>query len=170
MGFVEKKRAEMSNELTALLAANERVIMFGGCTARVDRLGATVTRQATAFVTDRRFGVLSKKIGGRDLVEIPLSLISTVEYDRNITAAQMEVGGAGITIKLERMQVNGAKEFVKVIREQIAEAKAQVNVVSEASRPNESIATQLSELAKLQAQGILSAEEFVAAKSKLLKG
>jgi len=160
----------MANELNSLLRPGEKIVMFGGCAARVDRLGTTVTRQATAFVTNQRFGVLSKKIGGRDIVEIPLSLVSGVEFERNITTAQINVVGAGVKLRLARMQVNGAKEFVRVSREQIAMAKARVDVASAASAPSNSIATQVSQLAELHAQGILTPEEFSTAKSKLLEG
>lgn len=166
MGIGESKRAEMAQDLKSVLALEEKIVMFGGCVARVDRLGSTVTRHATAFVTNKRFGVLSKKISGQDLVEIPLSLISSVEFERNITAAQVNVTGAGVSLRLERMQVNGAKGFVKAIREQIAMAKAHVELV--VAITTDSIATQISDLAELQARGVLTADEFAAAKAKLL--
>ena len=170
MGLGEGKRAAMTIELNSLLAPLEKVVMFGGCTAQVDRLGATVTRQATAFVTNQRFGVLSKKIGGRDLVEIPLLLISSVEFERTITAAQINVVGAGVKLRLERMQLNGAKEFVKIVREQVAKAKTHVDVLPASSASSGSIAAQISELAELHAQGVLTPEEFATAKSKLIAG
>jgi hypothetical protein len=62
------------------------------------------------FVSGQRFGVLTKKIGGHDLVGIPLALITNVELDRNVTAAQMTVARAGLTLKMERMQAEQSRK------------------------------------------------------------
>ncbi len=170
MGRAEKLRAEMSAELASHLARGEKIVMFGGCTAQVDRLGATFTRRGTLFVSDQRCGVLTKKIGGHDLVGIPLALIEDVEFDRNVTAAQMTVTGAGLTLKMARMQVNGAKEFVRVLREQMAQAQTRVEVVKEGPGSASSIADEIKKLSDLQSEGILSADEFAQAKARLLEG
>jgi hypothetical protein len=160
----------MSAELETHLAEGEKIVMFGSCTAQVDRLGSSVTRRGTLFVTDQRCGVLSKKVGGHDLVGIPLPLIGDVQFGRNVTAAQMTVTGAGVTLKMERMQVNGAKEFVKVLREEMAMARSRVEVVREAPDVKESLADEIRKLSELESQGVLSAEEFVRAKARLLEG
>ena len=160
----------MSAELETHVAVGEKIVMFGGCTAQVDRLGATVTRRGTLFVTDQRCGVLGKKVGGHDLVGIPLALITDVQFGRNVTAAQMTVTGAGVTLKMERMQVNGAKEFVKVLREQMALARSRVEVVREAPESKESLADEIKKLSELKSLGVLSSEEFARAKARLLDG
>ena len=160
----------MSTELDTILAPGEKIVMFGGCTARVDRLGVMVVRHGTLFVSNQRFGLLTKKIGGHDLVGIPLPLITNVELDRNVTAAQMTVAGAGLTLKMERMQVNGAKEFVKVLREQMALSQTRVEVVSKASELPASIADEIKKLSDLQSGNILTSDEFALAKARLLEG
>lgn len=160
----------MSAELGSHLVPGEKIVMFGGCTAQVDRLGATFTRRGTLFVSNQRCGVLTKKVGGHDLVGIPLALISDVKLDRNVTAAQMTVSGAGLTLKMARMQVNGAKEFVRVLREQMALAQSRVEVVGDGPGEHSSIADELKKLSELQSQGILSADEFAQAKTRLLEG
>lgn len=160
----------MSAELAPLLAPGEKIVMFGGCTAQVDRLGATFTRRGTLFVSDQRCGVLTKKIGGHDLVGIPLALIEAVKFDRNVTAAQMTVTGAGLTLKMARMQVNGAKEFVRVLREQMAHAQTRVDMVNEGPRSTNSMADEIKKLSDLHSKGMLSGDEFALAKSRLLEG
>lgn len=169
MGRVEKLRSAMGVELSSHLAPGEKIIMFGGCTAQVDRLGATFTRRGTLFVSDQRCGVLTKKVGGHDLIGIPLALITDVKLDRNVTAAQMTITGAGMTLKMARMQVNGAKEFVKVLREEMAQSRMRVDVVSDAPGSQRSMADEIRKLSKLQSQGILSDEEFAVAKARLLE-
>ena len=146
MGRAEKLRAEIYTELSSHLAPGEKIVMFGGCTAQVDRLGATFTRRGTLFVSDQRCGVLTKKIGGHDLVGIPLALIEDVEFDRNVTAAQMTVTGAGLTLKMARMQVNGAKEFVRLLREQMAQAQTRVEVVKNGPDMQSSVADEIRKL------------------------
>jgi hypothetical protein len=158
----------MSAELASHLAPGEKIVMFGGCTAQVDRLGATFTRRGTLFVSDQRCGVLTKKIGGHDLVGIPLALIEDIEFDRNVTAAQMTVTGAGLTLKMARMQVNGAKEFATVLREQMAQAQTRIEVVKEGPDSPNSVADEIKKLFELQTQGALSADEFAVAKARLL--
>jgi len=168
MSRAESKLAEMKVELAAVLAPQEIIVMWGGCTAKVDRLGMTVTRRGTAFVSDKRFGILTKKIGGQDLVDIPLALISTVELDRNITAAQLIVVGAGVTVRLERMVVGESKMFARAIREQMAKAHTQVEIVPSIPGSSTSIVDQISKLTDLHKQGLLTAEEFSVAESKIL--
>ena len=168
MSRSETKLLEMKVELAAILTPQEKIVAWGGCTAKVDRLGMSVTRRGTVFVSNLRFGVLTKKIGGQDLVEIPLALISIVEFDRNITAAQLTVAGAGVTVQLERMVVNESKEFARVVREQIAKAKTQVEIVPSNPVETESIVDQIAKLSELHNQGLLTAEEFSIAKSKIL--
>ena len=168
MSRSEIKLAEMKAELVTVLTPKEKIIMWGGCTAKVDRLGMTVTRRGTVFVSNSRFGVLTKKIGGQDLVDIPLALISTVEFDRNITAAQLTIAGAGVTIRLERMVVNESKEFARVVREQVARAQNQVEIIPTHPAPGKSIVDQIAKLSDLHNQGLLTAEEFSVAKSKIL--
>ncbi|MCU1363392.1 MAG: hypothetical protein JWM55_1220 [Acidimicrobiaceae bacterium] len=168
MGRAEKLRAEMSAELAPLLAPGEKIVMFGGCTAQVDRLGATFTRRGTLFVSDQRCGVLTKKIGGHDLVGVPLALIEDVEFDRNVTAAQMTVTGAGLTLKMARMQVNGAKEFVRALREQMAKAQTRVEVTSDPPGSQSSVADEIKKFAELKEQGIISGEEFDVQRKRLL--
>jgi len=146
VGRAEKLRAEIYTELSSHLAPGEKIVMFGGCTAQVDRLGATFTRRGTLFVSDQRCGVLTKKIGGHDLVGIPLALIEDVEFDRNVTAAQMTVTGAGLTLKMARMQVNGAKEFVRLLREQMAQAQTRVEVVKNGPDMQSSVADEIRKL------------------------
>ena len=168
MGRADAKLAEMKIELAAVLTPGEKIVMWGGCTAKVDRLGMTFTRRGTAFVSESRFGILTKKIGGHDLVDIPLALISTVEFDRNITAAQLTVAGAGIAVRLERMVVNESKEFARVIREQIAKAKSKVEIVPTSPAQETPLYDQIAGLSDLHNQGLLTAEEFSVAKAKLL--
>jgi len=172
MSRAESKRSEMSTELDTILAPGEKIVMFGGCTARVDRLGVMVVPHGTLFVSNQCFGLLTKKIGGHDLVGIPLPLITNVELDRNVAAAQMTVAGAGagLTLKMERMQVNGAKEFVKVLREQMALSQTRVEVVSKASELLASIADEIKKLSDLQSGGILTSDEFALTKARLLEG
>jgi len=160
----------MSTELDTILAPGEKIVMFGGCTARVDRLGVMVVRHGTLFVSNQRFGLFTKKIGSHDLVGIPLALITNVELDRNVTAAQMTVAGAGLTLKMERMQVNGAKEFVKVLREQMALSQTRVEVVSKTSELPASIADEIKKLSNLQSCGALTSDEFTLEKARLLEG
>jgi hypothetical protein len=170
MSRAELKRAGLSAELNTFLEPHEKIIMFGGCIARVDRLGATVVRRGTLFVSNQRFGVLTKKIGSHDLVSIPLALVTNVELDRNVTAAQMTVAGAGLTLHMERMQVSGAKEFAKVLREQMALSKVRVEKVSETSVSPVSFVDEIKKLSDLQSRGILTSEEFALAKARLLDG
>jgi hypothetical protein len=168
MSRAETLRAAMSSELDKVLAEGETVVMFGACTAHVDRLGATVVRHGTLFVSNQRCGVLTNKVGGKDLVSMPLALIDDVVMDRNITAAQMTVTCAGVKMRMERMQVNGAKEFVRVLREQMATAKTQVTIAPAAVESAPSVAGEIQKLADLHQKGLLSVDEFAAAKSKLL--
>lgn len=160
----------MSAELGAHLAPGEKIVTFGSCTAQVDRLGATFTRRGTLFVSDQRCGVLTKKVGGHDLVGVPLALIDKVEFDRNVTAAQMTVTGAGLTLKMARMQVNGAKEFVRVLREQMAQAQTRVELVSDRPGSSNSTADEIKKLSELRSQGVLSEVEFAVAKARILEG
>jgi Bacterial PH domain len=167
MGRAETLRAQMKAELDEVRHPDENIVMFGGCTAHVDRLGNTVVRRGTLFVTDQRFGVLTSKIGGKDLVDIPLALIEDVKLERNITAAQITVSGSGVKLRMERMQVNGAKEFARVLREQMALART-TTAVAPATASTSSVADEILKLVNLQAKGLLTNEEFSVAKAKLL--
>jgi hypothetical protein len=167
MGRAETLRAQMKVELDEVRHPDEQIVMFGGCTAHVDRLGTIVVRRGTLFVTDQRFGVLTTKIGGKDLVDIPLALIEVVKLERNMTAAQMTVSGSGVSLRMERMQVKGAKEFARVLREQMALART-TTLAAPAAESTPSVADEILKLADLQAKGLLTNEEFSAAKAKLL--
>tara|TARA_Y100000310_G_scaffold329269_1_gene398779 strand:- start:434 stop:958 length:525 start_codon:yes stop_codon:yes gene_type:complete len=111
-----------------------------------------------------QFGEMAK-IGIKQLKEIPLDSISSVEFN------------AGITVKLEIIQKSGQKDKIQVSGWSFKNSESFIKKVrNEIKKPMEvkmesqgvSIPDEIKKLSDLKDQGILSDEEFEAKKKDLL--
>lgn len=97
--------------------------------------------------------------------DIPLDRINNINFNVSILHADIQIHTGNDIVRVEKISKSaGAEEFVKNVKSLMAESKPASTY--RISSPD--IADQIKKLADLKAQGILTEEEFMAHKKKIL--
>jgi hypothetical protein len=131
----------------------------------------TLTKTSTSssirgilVLTDRRFIFSGGAWGTKDSHSVPLSGVTSIDLHKNLMTAHIQVTAAGNTSRY-LVKYKEAEPFVKTAHDVLATAHNS----TQATIPLGSPAEEITKLAALYAQGLLSDEEFAAAKSKALQ-
>jgi hypothetical protein len=166
MPLKDSKRDQIVADLQPVLMDGEQLIDVTTGAADVVRLGQPTERRGTLFVTDRRVGLFTKKLGGHDLLDFSYGLLTSIEYKKGFSYGEITLLAAGDRTRFHMIPKDLVENLVKVIRERMAAS-------SQPSQPatapgGASVADELLKLASLRDSGILTPEEFDAQKAKLI--
>jgi len=154
MGSADKHLTKITDELEA----GETVLasLTATITDKPDSLSGTT--RGSLVVTDRRFIFSGAAWGSKTSRSFLLSQVTSIDLHKNLLVAYVQVTIAG---GFERFLVKykDAEGFVAVAHKALAQP---------ATPQSGSAADELTKLAALHSQGVLSDEEFAAAKAKAL--
>jgi L-ascorbate metabolism protein UlaG (beta-lactamase superfamily) len=167
MALKDSKREQIIADLQPVLMDGETLIDVTTGMAEVTRLGRKTERRGTLFVTDRRVGLFTKKIGGHDMLDFSYGLLTSIEYKKGLSFGEITLLAAGDRTRFHMIPKNLVEEFVKVIRERMAVSHHHNQPPAQVAPPA-SIADELTKLASLRNDGVLTQEEFEAQKAKLI--
>jgi hypothetical protein len=167
MALKDSKLAQIVSDLEPALMDGEELIMVTTGLAEVRRLGRKTERRGTLFVTDRRVGVFTKKIGGHDMLDFSYGLLTSIQYKKGLATGEITFLAAGDRTRLHMIPKDTVENVVKIIRERMAVATHHNQSPARAATEL-SIADELLKFASLRDSGILTDDEFTAQKSKLI--
>lgn len=167
MTLSEKKRADLREQLQPILLEGETILDLTTGLAHVTRLGQETVRRGTLFVSDRRLGVFTKKLGGHELLDFAYGLVTSVEYRTGLMFGDITLLAAGERTEIQEIEKSEVERIAQAIRNQVAMASAPAPQPSNGpSMPG--ISDELTKLAQLRASGILTDSEFAEQKARLL--
>ena len=115
-------------------------------------------------------------------VQINLDRLQTIESESGLFFGSIRVVDAGSAMTIGMVLKASIAPFVRTVQDAMdsykrhmvydlarATTQANPNMAQHASQPHNEMVTELERLAKLHADGYLSAEEYAAAKQKLLQ-
>ncbi len=154
MGSPDKHLAKITDELEA----GEEVLASLSATITDKPDSFSGTTRGSLVVTDRRFIFSGTAWGSKTSRSFLLSQVTSIDLHKNLLVAYIQVTVAG---GFERYLVKykDAEEFIAVAHKALAQP---------ATSLGGSAADELTKLAALHSQGVLSDEEFATAKAKAL--
>ena len=165
MAIKDEKKNQLNSAIQPILMAGEEVLEVSTGVAEVQRFGKKTERRGTLFITDRRVGVFTKKIGGHDMLDFSYGLLTSLEYKKGMMYGEITFLASGDNTRFHMIPKDIVESLVKIIRERMAMTSAKGG-----STPTPlSVADELLKIAGLRDAGILTQEEFEAEKAKLLK-
>jgi hypothetical protein len=135
--------------------------------ADVMRLGQPTERRGTLFITDRRVGLFTKKLGGHDMLDFSYGLLTSIEYKKGFSYGEITLLAAGDQTRFHMIPKDLVENLAKIIRERMV-ASTQPSQAATQSGSGASVADELLKLASLRDSGILTQDEFDAQKAKLI--
>lgn len=105
-------------------------------------------------------------IYGLRQVDIPLDKVNSIQCETGLIFATVVVWDGASKIKIENIAKKHGKEFTNRVNDSLHEYKNQPRQVVQTS--NVDVASQLLKLAELKDKGVLTEDEFLAQKKKLL--
>lgn len=166
MATSDKKREQIIEDLRPVLLENEDLLEVATGLAVVRRMGSDAARRGTLFVTDRRVGVFTKKLGGHDLLDFSYGLLTSIEYKKGMMFGEVTLLASGDRTRFHQVDKDLVVRLVQIIRERMALSSSGNAIVQPVSPI--SLADELTKLATLKEVGVLSEEEFATQKAKLL--
>ena len=160
MGSANKHLAKVEENLQP--GEEIRASVSGTVTSTSTSTSGTVS--GILVLTDRRFIFSGGAWGTKDSHSVPLSGVTSIDLHKNLMSAHVQVTAAG-NIARYLVKYKDAEPFVKTAHDVLASAHAAVPAASNSVSPADEIA----KLAALHAQGLLTDDEFVTAKTKVLQ-
>jgi len=165
----DKKREQIMTDLQPVLAEGEEVLIATPGLAHVQRMGSKAARRGTLFLTDRRVGIFTKKMGGHDLTDFAYGLLTSVEHKKGMTSCEVTIHASGAFMQVRQIDKAEIDEIVKAMRDRMAASHNHGAPAPAAPAPGAvSAADEIAKLVALRDSGALSEEEFQAHKAKLL--
>lgn len=163
----KSRRTQILRDLAPVLMEGENVLLWSTGLARVKRLGSWSERRGTLFVSDRRVGIFTKKLGGHDMLDFAYGLLTSIQYKKGISFGEITLLASGDSAKFRQMPKGGVERIAQTIREKMALAH-EGGSVPNSQPPPASVADEIIKLATLRDSGALTEEQFEAQKAKLL--
>jgi hypothetical protein len=164
----DSKRNQVLKDLAPALMDNEKVLLWSTGIARVKRFGSNTERRGTLFVSDRRVGIFTKKMGGHDLLDFAYGLLTSIQYKKGIGFGEITLLASGDSTRFHQMPKAGVEEIAQAIRQRMALAHQGGAVAPPPSQPPVSVADEVLKLASLRDSGLLTDDQFEAQKARLL--
>jgi hypothetical protein len=146
------------NELPQILAPSEKI----------DHIiqGTYNNGQGILVSTNRRLLFVDKGlVYGLKVEDFPLDKISSIQYETGLLLGKVKVHTSGNIATIDNVEKASARIFAEFVRDKLSQPKESQSQ----NTPQPDILGQLEKLAKLKESGILSEEEFVEQKKKLLE-
>lgn len=145
------------NELPQILAQNEKIDHI---------IQGTYNKGNGILVsTNRRLVFIDKGLlYGLKVEDFPLDKISSIQYETGLLLGKVKIHTSGNIADIENVEKASARTFAEFVRDKLSQPKEVVNQTN--SEPN--VLEQIEKLGKLKESGILSEEEFIEHKKKLL--
>lgn len=147
------------NELPNILASTETIDNIAQ--------GSYNNGQGILVSTNRRLIFVDKgMVFGLKVEDFPLDKISSIQYETGLLLGSIKIFTTGNIAKIDNVEKSSAKNFAEFVRDKLSQPKEVVTntIISE---PN--VLDQLEKLAKLKENGILTEDEFIEQKKKLLE-
>ena len=117
--------------------------------------------------TNRRLIFIDKGLlYGLKVEDFPLDKITSIQYETGLIFGEVKIHTSANIAKIEQVDKKAARNFAEFVREKLSQPKDNTSVTI-SSQPD--ILGQIEKLAKLKESGILSEEEFIEQKKKLLE-
>jgi hypothetical protein len=118
--------------------------------------------------TNKRIIFLDKgMVFGLKQKEISLDKINSIEHKTGLVLGEISVWDGASKFEIKSITKKTVKPMVDILNDSIQKFKNKTNSFQQTSN-QEDITVQLAKLAKLKDQGIITEEEFIQGKSKLL--
>jgi hypothetical protein len=167
MALKDSKRDQITADLQPVLMDGEQLIDVTTGAADVMRLGQPTERRGTLFITDRRVGLFTKKLGGHDMLDFSYGLLTSIEYKKGFSYGEITLLAAGDQTRFHMIPKDLVENLAKIIRERMV-ASTQPSQAAPQTGSGPSVADELLKLASLRDSGILTQDEFDAQKAKLI--
>ena len=185
--LTDKDDLEEIRKISSKLDQNEKVL-FVAKQARNIPGGAIISSPNTVFATDKRLIIKNPTmLGMRENVEdIPYDKITSVKLEKGLFSSTIVIRAPGLSEMSRLSKASGliawgrgedgtidalpkqkAEQLVKIIKEQMEAVRKSSQHVT--TNQQMSVADELSKLAKLKEQGIISEDEFLKMKQELIK-
>jgi hypothetical protein len=158
-------RDDLPSDVQTVLAPGEVVLDF---TDGMFKQGALITsgaRRTGLFVTDRRVGFFTRKIGGHKVLDFAYGLITSVEYKNGMAFGEIRISAPGSRVIFTRVPKEDVERVGQAIRDRVAMA---MSPAAPAAQSPVSVADEIEKLAGIRDKGLLTEDEFQAQKAKLL--
>lgn len=125
-------------------------------------------KQIVVAATQQRILLVAKEILGMDggSQTIPLDKIGGISEESGMVFGGVRISASGAEIKIEKVIKNEVKDFVSAVRRIGAEPSSAAAAAPAPETPSN--LGELKSLAELHAAGVLTDEEFAAAKARIL--
>jgi hypothetical protein len=167
MALKDSKRDQITADLQPVLMDGEQLIDVTTGAADVMRLGQPTERRGTLFITDRRVGLFTKKLGGHDMLDFSYGLLTSIEYKKGFSYGEITLLASGDQTRFHMIPKDLVENLAKIIRERMV-ASIQPSQAATQTGSGPSVADELLKLASLRDSGILTQDEFDAQKAKLI--
>jgi len=131
--------------------------------------GGSATTPNSIFITDRRIIIRNPSLfSARENYEsITYDEITSIELEKGVFSSEIDIYASGYSGEIEAIPKDKAEKIVSFVKEKMESLKDMDESLQ--AQEKKSIADELSKLARLREQGILSDSEFQKLKEKLLK-
>jgi hypothetical protein len=165
----DQYRGFYEREVGPVLTEGEELVDAVAGMAEVTRGNSKTRRRGTLFITGRRVGVLSKKIGGHDLTDFAFELLTSVEHKKGLMNGEITLLAPGSNIRVHQISKDQVEPMARLIRDAVTDAHgARHAPVPPPTASAISVADEIAKLGALKSQGLLTEEEFAAEKARLL--
>ncbi len=148
-------------ELETILASDEELFAIVS--------GTYNNGNGILVATNKRLIFIDKGIlYGLKVEDFGLDKISSIQYETGLLLASIKIMASGNIAEIKNIQKLNARDFSEKVRLKLAEPKKQDQILQVTQNNQVDIADQLTKLANLKNQGILTQEEFDQQKQKLL--
>lgn len=129
-------------------------------------LNKDTVRNGIFIATEKRVIFYAKKMFGYDMEVFPYNNISSIEMSKGMTGHTISLFTSGNKVKMKWINYGDIPKFVELVNEAIQKKNSFAQTAATTS--SDDITEQLTKLAALKDQGILTEEEFTAKKKQLL--
>jgi hypothetical protein len=156
-------RDDLPSDVQTVLAPGETILDFTDGMFKSGGLITAGARRTGLFLTERRVGFFTRKVGGHKVLDFAYGLITSVEYKNGIVG-EIRINAAGSRVNFTRVPKEDVERIGQAIRDRVAMAMNPAG----SDVPPTSVADEIEKLATIRDKGLLTEGEFQARKAKLL--
>ncbi|AXV07590.1 hypothetical protein DVS28_a2911 [Euzebya pacifica] len=153
--------------LRGMLDPDEAVEALLAGTYDSDMFGQDTIRSGVLAATDRRVVLYGTRTSGYDSESIRYERISSVEAGRTMTGGKVTVHTSNDKLAMSMINVGDTEAFVALVRSRAGRPDDSASATPAADSGG--LADELAKLGELHESGVLDADEFAAAKARLLQ-
>jgi len=108
-------------------------------------------------------------IYGLRVEDFPYDKITSIQYETGVFYGEIKIFASGNKADITQINKKQARDFAEYVRARISHVKGHASAPAPAQTFSGDVITQLERLAELKEHGILSEEEFLTQKKKILE-